>query len=156
MAKPLLPGEGMAFGMSYGELVQRLRSDLQLDASTDVLPGSTVAALSSDTLTHKLGPWTAPTLLNAWANVGAGNEPAGYLKDPLGFVHLRGLVIGGANATVAFVLPVGFRPAAQAQYSAAPGGGIGLVLFAANGNVTINWTVAANMSFAGITFLAEN
>ena len=34
-----------------------------------------------------------------------------FRKDPLGRVYLRGSVNGGANGTVAFTLPVGYRPA---------------------------------------------
>ena len=48
--------------------------------------------------------WTALTLLNPWATL-AGSVTVGYMKDPLGFVHLRGRATGGANGTPAFTLP---------------------------------------------------
>lgn len=56
--------------------------------------------------------WTAPTLLNSWVNYGAGTAPAGYCKDALGILHIRGYVKSGASGTVVFVLPEGYRPSA--------------------------------------------
>lgn len=143
---------------SYGQLLQRLRKDLQLDASTDLLPGSIAAALAGDTSDSARLAYTAPSLINAWANFGSGFSPAGYLKDPMGFVHLRGHVGGGVSGTVAFVLPPGFRPVALEDYptvaSGAPAGCFTQVSLA--GNVTLFTTAAAFHSLSGITFLAEN
>jgi len=56
--------------------------------------------------------WIAPTLAGTWANVGAGNTAAGYMKDANGFVNLRGLITGGALNTALFTLPIGYRPVA--------------------------------------------
>jgi hypothetical protein len=53
--------------------------------------------------------WTAVTFQNSWANYGSGWQTAQYRK--IGdIVYLRGLIAGGASATTAFTLPVGFRP----------------------------------------------
>ncbi|MBL1177832.1 hypothetical protein [Pantanalinema sp. GBBB05] len=54
--------------------------------------------------------WSAPTLLNGWANYGAPLNPAGYWRDSFGVVHLRGVVANGAAGTNLFVLPTGYRP----------------------------------------------
>jgi hypothetical protein len=54
--------------------------------------------------------WTAPTLAGTWVNFNSGYSPAGYYKDPMGFVHLRGLVVSGTANTTIFTLPVGSRP----------------------------------------------
>lgn len=57
--------------------------------------------------------WQAPTLLNGWTNYDATTwDPVGYMKDSLGFVHLRGFVKGGtiSTGTIVFKLPVGYRP----------------------------------------------
>ena len=54
--------------------------------------------------------WQAPTLLNGWTNYDATTwDPVGYMKDSLGFVHLRGFVKGGtiSTGTIVFKLPVG-------------------------------------------------
>jgi len=55
--------------------------------------------------------WQTPPLLNGWNNHDGGvNSTIGYMKDSLGFVHLKGLIIGGSDGTVAFALPSGYRP----------------------------------------------
>jgi hypothetical protein len=58
--------------------------------------------------------WIAPTLLNGWANHGAGSADAGFYRDPLGRVHFRGVIEDGTTAadTPLFVLPEGYRPLA--------------------------------------------
>ena len=55
--------------------------------------------------------WITPTLLNGWY-ASRPSEPPQYMKDEFGFVHFRGTISKGANATsnVAFQLPVGYRP----------------------------------------------
>ena len=45
-----------------------------------------------------------------WTNFGSGYNDAGYYKDPLGVVHLRGLVKSGTIGTGIFTLPSGYRP----------------------------------------------
>ena len=53
--------------------------------------------------------WITPTLLNGWEQFGAG-DPVGYMKDDMGFVHLRGAITGGAYPSICFNLPLGYRP----------------------------------------------
>ena len=55
--------------------------------------------------------YTAPTLGAGFTNFGGGYAPAGYLKDTLGFVHLRGALSCPTGENTAFTLPVGYRPA---------------------------------------------
>lgn len=55
--------------------------------------------------------WTAPSLINSWANYEGGFSIAGYFKDQFGLVHLRGIVKDGSADTNIFVLPAGYRPA---------------------------------------------
>lgn len=121
-------------------------------ALTGTYPNPTLVQVTS-------AAWIAPTLLNSWANVGSGNEPAGYFKDPLGFMHLRGVVIGGANASVAFVLPAGSRPGSQTQHAAMLGtlaAGGGVEINPTTGNVTLFTTgTSTSVSMSGITFLQE-
>lgn len=50
------------------------------------------------------------TFLNSWVNFGGVYRPAQYTKDPMGFVHVRGIVKSGSVGTFIFQLPVGFRP----------------------------------------------
>jgi hypothetical protein len=54
--------------------------------------------------------WHTPSFVNGWASYGAGYNPAGYLIDANGFVHLRGILTGGAAGSNVFTLPAGYRP----------------------------------------------
>lgn len=56
--------------------------------------------------------WHAATLLNGWSDYGGIFAPAGYYKDGLGVVHIRGLIAGGTTtaSTVLFTLPAGYCP----------------------------------------------
>jgi hypothetical protein len=62
--------------------------------------------------------WIQPTLLNGWVNFGQDDTPVEYMKDSLGFVHLRGTVRGGTLGSAICNLPVGFRT--QFTYYAFP------------------------------------
>lgn len=57
--------------------------------------------------------WIMPTLLNGWVNYdGLRYSDAGFMKDSIGYVHLRGMISGGAMnpGVVIFKLPEGYRP----------------------------------------------
>lgn len=107
--------------------------------------------------------WTAPTLLNSWANYGSPWNPSGYWKDSLGVVHLRGLVSTGATGSIIFVLPVGYRPANQEAiatiaFGLSMGYTFGRVDVWTNGSVQCQTgvTTGANAAFFldGLTFRA--
>jgi hypothetical protein len=51
-----------------------------------------------------------PILLNSWVNYGSSYQDAAFYKDPFGYVHIIGLIKNGTINTVAFTLPVGYRP----------------------------------------------
>lgn len=100
--------------------------------------------------------WVAPTLINSWANLGSGFETAEYLKDPFGFVHLKGVIVGGATGSIAFTLPAGFRPGATTLNAAGGSAVVVDVEIAPEGNVTPFFASGVNIGLSGITFLAEN
>lgn len=51
------------------------------------------------------------TLINSWVNTGGLKRPAGYIWRATDHtVSLYGEITGGAAGTVAFILPVGYRP----------------------------------------------
>jgi hypothetical protein len=54
--------------------------------------------------------WQTPTFQNGWVNYDNVYNSAGYFKDSLGIVHLRGLVRNGTSNTTIFILPAGYRP----------------------------------------------
>lgn len=100
--------------------------------------------------------WNSPTLLNGWTNNGSGFEPAGYYKDALGIVRLKGLIKGGTMGTTAFVLPVGHRPANRRAFPVVTSGGLGRVDIDTSGNVIVmTYGTASNgyVSLDGIQFL---
>ena len=72
--------------------------------------------------------YTAPTLLNGWANF-VGWAAAGYTKDNQGLVHLKGLLKDGVTAvgTPIFKLPVGYRPSENRVFSVATFNGTSLI-----------------------------
>jgi hypothetical protein len=57
--------------------------------------------------------WQTVTFQNSWVDYNSGTYgAAGYYKDALGIVHLRGLVKDGTIGDVPiFTLPAGYRPA---------------------------------------------
>jgi hypothetical protein len=95
-----------------------------------------------------------------WQNFGGGWETVAYMKDPLGFVRLRGLaqttVVRAAGSTP-FTLPVGYRPALGKIFPVITGGAgaairadvlnNGVVQFPANGFAANEW-----VSLDGIAF----
>lgn len=113
-----------------------------------------VSKINGTSIPFATSSWIAPALINSWANVGGANATAGYLKDPFGFVHLKGRVGTGVSGTVAFVLPAGFRPGATIA------AGIGFSAgdhfdIDASGNAT-GFHASASISLDGTVFLAEN
>ena len=56
--------------------------------------------------------WIPFTFQNGFTNMGTTHPPAGYMKDSLGFVHIRGTVTNGVLGNAIATLPVGYRPAA--------------------------------------------
>lgn len=80
--------------------------------------------------------WIAPTFTNSWVNYGSGFNDAGYYKDALGFVHLKGLIKSGTVGSSAFTLPVGLRPQATELLGTVSNGAVGRVDIATSGTVT--------------------
>jgi hypothetical protein len=97
--------------------------------------------------------WTAPTLVNSWANYGGALAIAGYRKDGFGVVHLKGLLMTGTTNTTAFTLPTGYRPAATEQFGVLSGAVIGYIAIDSAGVVTPT-RPGANIWLSGISFYA--
>jgi len=99
-----------------------------------------------------------PTLQNSWTNFGFGTAPAGFYKDGLGRVHLRGMIAGGTTAfgTVLFRLPADCRPA-QNVYLATLSNNAGAlqsaaVIVEADGDVTIANAANTYLTLSGLSF----
>ncbi len=97
--------------------------------------------------------FTAPTLLNSWANYGSGYSTAGYYKDAMGIVHLRGVVASGSSTI--FTLPAGYRPEFNGMFSTVTGLlNLGRIDVMSNGNVVFVAGSNIYASLDGITFRA--
>lgn len=102
--------------------------------------------------------WIPPTLLNSWVNYSTDvgtYSIAGYYKDSLGIVHLRGLIKDGTINASAFTLPVGYRPQHRLIISALSANVQGEVRIQADGAVipydpsTDTWVSLDGISFRG-------
>lgn len=80
--------------------------------------------------------WHNPTLQNGWVNFGSGFQSVGYMKDSLGFVHLRGVVKSGTVDQAIFTLPAGYRPIAT--------------VYSLNANGASSYTGIVNVSPTGV------
>jgi hypothetical protein len=73
---------------------------------------------------HIVGGTGEPAFQNGWNNFGFGYSLAGFFKDPMGIVHLKGTLSGGGSGSIAFTLPEGYRPAENLFLPIAGGGPI--------------------------------
>jgi hypothetical protein len=101
--------------------------------------------------------WEDATYLNSWITFSAtGWYPAQYMKDSMGFVHLRGMVKNGTIGQPVFNLPSGYRPSGSlAEMFATPyNGGVGRIDVCSNGDVVIKDGVNSWRSLSGVSFYA--
>ena len=81
--------------------------------------------------------WITPTLVNGWTQYSI--YTVGYRKDSFGRVKLRGAIQSGANGTIAFTLPAGYRPSQIGFYVGHSASGLYSKFFVdTSGAVTIN------------------
>jgi hypothetical protein len=90
----------------------------------------TLEAVTQSEAFHLVGTAGEPPFQNGWGNFGDIFSEAGFFKDALGIVHLKGTLSGPGNSTTAFTLPEGYRPAEALVMPAAGAGagGIGAIL----------------------------
>lgn len=82
----------------------------EIDMNYDQVTGATDITLNADTI-HDAGPWTAPALLNGWANFGGGFQTMRWRRRGR-MVDIQGAVAGGTVGATIFALPAGNRPPA--------------------------------------------
>jgi hypothetical protein len=139
-------------------------------AATQTLTNKTITApVLSGTVTgtYTIGG-TATITVEAWTDVSsfganwAASTTVSYMKDPMGFVHLKGFVASNAAAgATIFTLGAGYRPAQAMYFLATYDSTVGWALLTINTNGTVVTTatagtapVAAIAGFDGITFKA--
>jgi hypothetical protein len=92
---------------------------------------------------------------NSWVNYGGVTDDAGYMKDPMGFVHLRGCIKDGTVGSTAFTLPSGYRPTATKYFSIFATSAFGVLRIQADGTVApLTPTDHTLVSLDGIIFKA--
>jgi len=113
--------------------------------------------------------WIVPTLVNGWVNYSKSNgyNPAGFFKDKMGVLLLRGLIkrpglgpFGYASwpSLRLFTLPVGYKPAFREFLTSArdPVGIGSRIDIASNGEVHVMVGSGGWTSLDGITFRAHH
>jgi hypothetical protein len=85
---------------------------------------------------------SAPAFQNSWVNydpTGVAFYQVMYMKDQLGFVHIRGITNGGTvgNNIPIFTLPVGYRPKLDMRFAVVSYTGEGNADVQSNGNVCL-------------------
>ena len=80
--------------------------------------------------------WITPTLLSDWVNYDAVNESvAGYYKDAMGVVHLKGTLKGGVGSGTIWNLPAGYRPSERQWFATSINSSFSYVAVYTNGNI---------------------
>lgn len=85
---------------------------------------------------RSIGGTGQPAFTNSWTNFGAGWQAAQFWRDPLGWVHLRGIIKSGVVGSAAFTLPPGYRPIGNETYVVRSNGTTGGLDVLADGTVT--------------------
>lgn len=104
--------------------------------------------------------WSAPTLQNSWVNYGSGYDTVGYMKDSLGFVHVKGMIKSGVTTlgTLLFTLPAGYRPSGHSYIVSGFNNGGTVAAFEIRSTGEFN-LLNGNATYTGmghIVFRAEN
>jgi hypothetical protein len=141
----MILGRNTATSPSLNRVV-KLWDYLQVNGRLDVTGNVTIAGslMQQD--------WQAVAFQNGWHNYAGGYNDAGYFKDSMGIVHLRGLVAGGGLNTI-FVLPTGYRPGARQLFVCSTNPNVaGRVDVTTAGEVTVVVGNSGWLSLDGLTF----
>ncbi|NET44639.1 hypothetical protein [Okeania sp. SIO2B3] len=101
--------------------------------------------------------WQTPSFQNSWVNaLPTLYNLAGYFKDSLGIVHLRGFVknVSSNPSNLIFTLPTGYTPPRRELHIACSEQNPGRIDIEANGKVSLQAGSRAWICLDGITFRA--
>jgi S-layer homology domain len=106
---------------------------------------------------HLVGAAGEPPFQNGWANnPGPIFSTAGFFKDPLGIVHLKGTLNAGPSGLTAFTLPEGYRPAESLITPLAVSSpGIAFMRILSDGQVQPVQPAGAAAAFEGLSFRVD-
>lgn len=134
------------------ERVERRRAERQ----TARVTASTALAEQEDWIV--VGAVDAPAFQGSWSNEGAPYYDVAFMLDTLGWVHFRGALDPGGDGTVAFTLPVEYRPTAEVQMTArgSAAGTPQAVIVEPDGEVRIGLSgPPSRVHLDGLQFMAE-
>jgi DNA-binding beta-propeller fold protein YncE len=120
----------------------------------DTTPGARLEVAGGETILEQEA-WQTPVFENGWVNYSGTYNDAGYFKDSVGVVHLRGLVKNGTIGQTIFTLPVGYRPAARGIFPSVSNSVPGRIDVLPDGRVIPLAGNSVWLSLEGITFRAE-
>lgn len=109
--------------------------NIEFDTDT-VLQTASVAAQPLDSW-HIVGAAGEPAFQNSWVNFGAPYGSMRFRKYPDGRVRIAGCCKTGATGTVAFTLPVGYRPASSLIIVIDAYNGTGYLIIGTDGTVSV-------------------
>ena len=102
---------------------------------------------------HEIGTAGEPAFQNSWVNYDSGaNTQAGFMKDALGYVRLKGLVKSGTIGQIIFTLPTGYRPPANINFSTVSNGAFACGYIGSNGNIYPNTGNNAYWSIENLSY----
>ena len=103
---------------------------------------------------REIGGTNNPAFENSWVNVGGVHNAAAFYKDPYDRVWLKGSIKTGTTPSVAFTLPVKYRPLSTVTYSSVDGTGTpsATISIASNGEISILAGTNTFISLDGISF----
>lgn len=144
-----MPGEDTIGGWTPSLLTKFIR-DLLANQPPDFLPHLRAEEITVDKKLNlrdliafgrepnfrAVGGTGQPAFTNSWVNYGSSWAPAAFWRDPLGFVHLRGLIKSGTVGNAAFTLPPGFRPKENESFVVVSNAAVGRVDVLTDGTVT--------------------
>ena len=98
----------------------------------------------------EIGSTNAPAFENSWVNYNsATNATAAVYKDPFERVWLKGAIKTGSTPSVAFTLPVNYRPSLIISYSSIDGTGTPSANIEIHADGTVN-ILAGNNAFISL------
>ena len=119
-----------------------------------VKPIQTIETLYQEKANKAQEDWITPTLLNGWVEADASEAPR-YMKDTLGFVHLKGRVKSGSNSSTIFTLPSGYRLDRYGAFPVDADGTFGKISLSPTGDITYLSGSNAGVSLENITFKVD-
>lgn len=148
-------------GTAFNDVSAHAQVQANVGETVDVLvdgPAPRIIGAYRPSPWHVIGAAGEPAFRNNWQNLGGVEQTAAYTKDPLGFVHLRGMVGGGTTFSPIFLLPSGNRPSLNEVFSLITSTGFhrGVLVVGSNGDVYLVALEAGSafVSLAGVTFYA--